>query len=140
MNFTAFFGFQSTDDGTVAETSPLTNLEANIDVQYTIGLATGVPVDFISAGNDADDEDLDELIDTINDFASHPATSTVISTSYALDEEELSQLLAEKLCDAYAALGAQGVSVIFASGDGGVAGSGSDECTAFVPTFPASCP
>ncbi|KAJ7769523.1 peptidase S8/S53 domain-containing protein, partial [Mycena metata] len=49
-----------------------------------------------------------------------------------------------KICDSYIALGARGISVLFASGDGGVRGShdspGSCESNVFVPVFPASCP
>ncbi|KAF8260544.1 peptidase S8/S53 domain-containing protein [Lactarius quietus] len=46
-----------------------------------------------------------------------------------------------KLCNAYAALGARGVSILFASGDGGVSGPQKNEsCRAFVPTFPSGCP
>ena len=45
-----------------------------------------------------------------------------------------------KLCHAYMQLGARGVSVLFASGDGGVSGTQSRDCTKFVPTFPSSCP
>ena len=37
-------------------------------------------------------------------------------------------------------LGARGVSILFASGDGGVSGSQSARCTNFVPTFPSGCP
>lgn len=37
-------------------------------------------------------------------------------------------------------LGALGTSILFASGDGGVAGSQSQSCTTFQPTFPAGCP
>ena len=44
------------------------------------------------------------------------------------------------LCNAYAQLGARGVSILFASGDGGVAGGRSNTCTTFVPTFPSGCP
>lgn len=44
------------------------------------------------------------------------------------------------LCNAYAQLGARGVSVLFASGDGGVSGGHSQSCATFVPVFPASCP
>ena len=40
-----------------------------------------------------------------------------------------------------AQLGTRGVSVIYASGDGGVSGSQfDDQCTTFVPTFPSGCP
>lgn len=37
-------------------------------------------------------------------------------------------------------LGARGVSVIIAAGNGGVAGPQSESCSDFVPTFPSSCP
>ena len=47
------------------------------------------------------------------------------------------------LCNAYAQLGARGVSILYASGDGGVSGSqANNACNgqAFVPTFPSGCP
>jgi hypothetical protein len=44
------------------------------------------------------------------------------------------------LCNAYASLGARGVSILFASGDGGVSGSQSESCSTFRPTFPSGCP
>ena len=37
-------------------------------------------------------------------------------------------------------LGARGTSILFSSGDGGVSGSQSSDCTTFVPTFPSGCP
>lgn len=37
-------------------------------------------------------------------------------------------------------LSARGTSIIFASGDGGVAGSRSQTCQSFVPSFPSGCP
>lgn len=52
----------------------------------------------------------------------------------------LSTLPSSKLCNAYAQLGARGVSILFSSGDGGVSGTGFQECTTFVPTFPNTCP
>ena len=36
-------------------------------------------------------------------------------------------------------LGARGTSIIVSSGDGGVAGNTSQQCTNFVPTFPSTC-
>jgi tripeptidyl-peptidase-1 len=64
-----------------------------------------------------------------------------MSLSYGFDEDALTASEANSICNAFAQLGARGVSVIVSSGDGGVAGSRpSDSCTAFVPTFPASCP
>lgn len=37
-------------------------------------------------------------------------------------------------------LGARGTSILFASGDGGVAGSQTTSCSTFLPTFPSGCP
>ena len=46
-----------------------------------------------------------------------------------------------QLCNAYAQLGARGTSILFASGDGGVAGLHTTACsTSFLPTFPSGCP
>lgn len=58
--------------------------------------------------------------------------------------EMLTDRAFSKLCNAYMALGTRGISVIYASGDGGVRG-GHDEpsqCTSndFIAVFPASCP
>jgi tripeptidyl-peptidase-1 len=66
---------------------------------------------------------------------------TVMSTSYGLDEAAISAEMAYKLCDAYASLTAQGVSILFSTGDSGVGASRGD-CTGqpFVPKFPVSCP
>ena len=44
------------------------------------------------------------------------------------------------LCNAYMMLGALGTSILFASGDGGVAGTQSQSCVTFIPTFPSGCP
>jgi len=48
--------------------------------------------------------------------------------------------LNSKMCNSYAQLGARGVTLLFASGDGGVAGIQAESCSTFVPTFPSTCP
>lgn len=75
-----------------------------------------------------------------------------ISTSYGEDEQTVPYSYATRVCAGMAALGARGVSVIFASGDGGVGDGIPDpsfqQChsndgrniTKFLPSFPASCP
>jgi tripeptidyl-peptidase I len=40
--------------------------EADLDIEYTIGLATGVPVTFLSVGNNYQDGELDGYLDTVN--------------------------------------------------------------------------
>jgi len=63
-----------------------------------------------------------------------------VSTSYGANENQISRKLAINYCNAVAQLGARGVSFLFASGDGGVSGGQSQDCTTFVPVFPAECP
>ncbi|KAI0016889.1 Pro-kumamolisin [Xylariomycetidae sp. FL0641] len=69
----------------------------------------------------------------------------VISISYADEEQTVPESYAKRVCEAFALLGARGVSVIVASGDDGVGKDGkcfSNDGTkrTFLPTFPASCP
>lgn len=63
-----------------------------------------------------------------------------VSTLIALIASDTKALLNSNLCNAYAQLGARGTSILFASGDGGVAGSQTTRCTTFLPTFPSGCP
>ncbi|KAJ6606105.1 subtilisin-like protein [Mycena vulgaris] len=96
-------------------------IEANLDIQYTVGLATGVPVTFVSV---------------------EAAPPQVLTTSYGFNTEgDLSKALTVAMCDSYMQLAARGVSILFASGDGGVASTPGVSCTgtAFKPTFP-TCP
>ncbi|KAI0919311.1 hypothetical protein AcV5_002265 [Taiwanofungus camphoratus] len=80
------------------------------------------------------------FIDTINYILGQDSPPQVPSTSYGSNEELMSRNLAYNLCNAYAQLGARGVSILFSSGDGGVSGTAFGECTAFVPSFPSGCP
>ncbi|KIY49300.1 subtilisin-like protein [Fistulina hepatica ATCC 64428] len=64
----------------------------------------------------------------------------VISTSYAYNEADLSPAYTARQCVEYAKLGLMGVTVLYSSGDNGVAGSPSDGGNRFNPSFPATCP
>ncbi|KAJ6453364.1 peptidase S8/S53 domain-containing protein [Mycena sanguinolenta] len=116
-------------------------VEADLDIEYTIGIATNVSLDFLSVA----ESDLGTaLLDTTTylDGISNPPS--VVTTSYGNNEDDFRASVATKICNGYMALGAQGISVIFASGDDGVR-SGHDnitQCTnaTFIPVFPASCP
>ncbi|KZS94687.1 family S53 protease [Sistotremastrum niveocremeum HHB9708] len=101
------FDLQTLDGGSNPQGAQNAGFEANLDIQYTVGVATGVPVTFIS---------------------------------YSTDESFVSRAMANSLCNAFASLGAAGMSVLFASGDGGVAGSRPRSCNNFVFTFPSGCP
>jgi tripeptidyl-peptidase-1 len=84
------------------------------------------------------------VIDTTTYLASVPNPPSVITTSYGGNEASFAYADAKKICDGYMALGARGISVIYASGDGGVRGGHdvASQCTnnTFIPVFPASCP
>ncbi|PIL33245.1 hypothetical protein GSI_04695 [Ganoderma sinense ZZ0214-1] len=139
MSSNTTFTLQTLDGGSNSQTH-IPGFEANLDIQYTVGIATGVPTVFISVGDQYQDGDLDGFLDVINFLLDEDEPPYVLTTSYGQDEHTMSQKLAQNLCNAYAQLGTRGVSILFASGDGGVAGSHSNTCTTFIPTFPSGCP
>ncbi|KAJ7029718.1 family S53 protease-like protein [Mycena alexandri] len=137
----ATFALQTLDDGTNDQTLSNGGVEANLDVDMTVGLAGGVPVTFLSVGENNND-DVDGFVDIVNFLLTEPdgVRPTVLTTSYGFNEEDLPASLAINICNAYMQLGAVGTSVFFASGDGGVSGIQSTSCTTFVPTAPSVCP
>ncbi|KAJ7152465.1 subtilisin-like protein [Mycena filopes] len=142
---TTTFSLLTLDNGTNPQGLGEGGLEADLDIQYTIGIATGVPVQFLSVGGGFDDPGFGtSLVDTtvyLDGVANPPA---VMTTSYGSAESGFGISLATKICNGYMALSARGVSVIFSSGDGGPRGGhdSSDVCAdnVFSPVFPASCP
>jgi len=76
--------------------------------------------------------------------------TNVISTSYGYNEADLTAKYTARQCKEYAKLGMMGVTVLYSSGDYGVAGNGgnclnpdgsqSTSGKRFNPSFPASCP
>jgi tripeptidyl-peptidase-1 len=102
---------------------------------------------FLSVGGDYTTDPnsfVPAFLDTVSylQTVSHPPG--VVTTSYGDNEESFARADAKKLCDGYMALTARGVSVLFASGDGGVRGGHdvSSQCTnnTFIPQFPPTCP
>ncbi|TDL17184.1 family S53 protease [Rickenella mellea] len=140
ISSTTTFTLQTLDGGRNPQSPKQAGIEANLDIQYTVGVASGVPVTFISVGDDFQDGNLEGFLDIINFLLGEPNPPQVLTTSYGQDERTISSILAKKVCNAYAQLGARGVSILFASGDGGVSGSQTQSCTTFVPTFPSGCP
>ena len=80
------------------------------------------------------------------------APTNVISTSYSSNEADLSAKYEQRQCMEYMKLGLQGVSILYSSGDFGVAGNGG-QCISpttgaynngssgiFNPSFPGTCP
>ncbi|KAL2818691.1 peptidase S8/S53 domain-containing protein [Aspergillus granulosus] len=131
--------------------------EANLDLQYIVGVSAPLPVTEYSTGgrgklvpdlsqpdpNDNSNEPFLEFLQGILklDQAELPQ---VISTSYGENEQTIPESYARAVCNLYAQLGSRGVSVLFASGDSGVGSScvtnDGKNTTHFPPQFPASCP
>ncbi|KAJ7024070.1 family S53 protease-like protein [Mycena alexandri] len=141
---TTTFKVISLDNGTDPQGPDDAGVEADLDIEYTVGIATGVPVEFLSVGGGDTDQDFaSSLLDTTTFLDGVPNPPSVMTTSYGLNEADFGSSLATKICLGYMALGARGISVLTASGDGGVRGNHDDltvcNVTDFIPVFPASC-
>ncbi|KAJ7751459.1 subtilisin-like protein [Mycena metata] len=139
------FTVLTTDNGTNTQDANVTSSEANLDIQYAAGIATGVPLQFLSVGNSFSNADfMTGLMDTTTFLQGVANPPTVMTTSYGLNEALFGSSVATKICNGYMALGARGISVLFSSGDGGVRGLHDSpklcQNDTFIPTFPASCP
>ncbi|KAI8970653.1 subtilisin-like protein [Trametes punicea] len=114
--------------------------EGNLDIQYTVGVATGVPVDYVFVGTEWQDGEFEGWLDEANYLLALDNPPQVMTTSWGEYEESyFSRPVTERLCQAYAQLGARGVSFLVASLDGGV-GCSPDNITNFEATFPSNCP
>ena len=135
--------------------NPMPGGEANMDVQYAASLAYPSKTTFYSTpgsppfnpkfngepnGNEPFLEWLNHLL-----AQSDSQLPQTITTSYGDHEQTVPQEYANRVCNDFAQLGVRGVSLLFSSGDGGVAGAQSTSCEMngskkFIPTFPSSCP
>ncbi|KAJ7156531.1 family S53 protease [Mycena crocata] len=115
-------------------------LEADPDMQYAVGLATGVPVTFISTGTIVNDA-LTEFLDQAHYLISLERPPQTILNNFGGLESQVSPQIAISLCNAYAQLAARGVSYIVQTDIWGAGGSIFDpDCKPFTPPFPATCP
>ncbi|OAX42805.1 hypothetical protein K503DRAFT_766419 [Rhizopogon vinicolor AM-OR11-026] len=156
------------------------NGESNLDLQYGMSLVTGnQTVTLYQTGDMVEGASFNNFLDAIDgtyctfeggddytEDSQYPdpygggyegpedcGTATpayVISTSYGYNEADLTLFYAERQCAEYAKLGLMGVTVLYSSGDDGVAGN-DDVClnangtqtadgVIFNPTFPGVCP
>lgn len=102
-------------------------------------------------GGDSKDRNIDgQYSSQVNCGTTRP--TNVISTSYGFNEVDLGVKYVQRQCDEYMKLALQGVTVIYSSGDFGVAGNGGQCLSAdgqtptngksgmFNPSFPGGCP
>ncbi|KAI1503372.1 tripeptidyl-peptidase 1 [Biscogniauxia marginata] len=128
--------------------------EANLDIQYILGVSAPIPIlEFSTGGRGPLVPTTDEPGPSTNepylefltyvlglDDADLPQT---LSTSYGEEEQSVPAEYALKVCNLFLQLGARGVSILFSSGDSGPGDScvrESDGAPYFQPTFPAGCP
>ncbi|KDQ11416.1 hypothetical protein BOTBODRAFT_35307 [Botryobasidium botryosum FD-172 SS1] len=159
----------SIDGGVLINTtSPANLVESSLDLQYAISIVyptnttlyqVGDPVKRASFNNFLGGLDATycEALDPVHDAVYSPPScgsakpTNVISTSYSYNEADLTLAYEQRQCMEYMKLGMQGVTVIFSSGDYGVAGSAGvciDPATGnrtvngtrFNPSFPSTCP
>ncbi|KAJ7580208.1 subtilisin-like protein [Mycena floridula] len=141
MSSATTFTLTPVDGGTNSQTSSQAGVEANLDIQYTVGLATNVPTTFVTVGTRTKDGADEGFLDIITALLGETTPPQVLTTSYGFNtEQDLSLSLTVAMCNAYMQLTAKGTSILFATGDGGVAATPGETCSAmFNPTFP-TCP
>ncbi|KAH9899046.1 tripeptidyl-peptidase [Xylariomycetidae sp. FL2044] len=148
------FTVELVNDGLNDQASTDDSGEANLDIQYILGVSAPIPILEYSTGgrgplvpttdqpgpstNEPYLEFLTYLLD--QEDADLPQT---MSTSYGEEEQSVPEEYALRVCNMFMQLGARGVSVLFSSGDSGPGNScirESDQAPYFQPTFPAGCP
>lgn len=144
----------SIDGGPIDNGTSVGTLEGNLDIQTIAGLVSPINITSYSTGGSPPLAPGSGLISNTNEpyltwldyILSSPSIPQTISTSYGDNEQTVPPSYAETVCQGFAKLGLQGVSVLFSSGDNGVGANGtctssdSTNRTAFIPEFPASCP
>ncbi|KAF8857482.1 tripeptidyl peptidase Sed3 [Acephala macrosclerotiorum] len=154
------FTVELVNNGTNKESSA--GIEATLDMEYSMPFTGSLPVVYYSVGGRPPSLGQEGQELPLNQSYSEPylewlqymlakpdgAIPQVISISYADTEQTVPRDYAVHVCDLFGRLALRGVSIIDASGDGGVAGQNNVPCisndgqnrTTFLPTFPASCP
>ncbi|KAL0069551.1 hypothetical protein AAF712_003209 [Marasmius tenuissimus] len=128
-------------------------VEANLDIQYTVGISAPVPNTYYSTGgsppfipdSDTPTNTNEPYLDWLNFILNQTSIPFVFTTSYGENEQTVPKDYATSVCNLFAQLGARGSSILFSSGDSGVGGG---DCRTndgrnrvqFQPAFPAGCP
>ncbi|KUJ13731.1 subtilisin-like protein [Mollisia scopiformis] len=177
--------FGSIDGGVANVYDPNNNLEANLDLQYAIALVWPQKVTVYQTGDRIEGGSFNNFLDAIDgsyctygggDLKGYDsiypdpsaggykgakncggfAPTAVISVSYGGPEAIYPAAYMERQCTEYAKLGLMGVTMVYSSGDNGVASHG-DQCCyyndcyggymnqpgtggGFSPQFPVTCP
>ncbi|EFQ97717.1 tripeptidyl-peptidase 1 [Nannizzia gypsea CBS 118893] len=131
--------------------------EANLDMQYVVGLSHKAKVTYYSTAGrgplipdlsqpDQASNNNEPYLEQLRYLVKLPKDQlpSVLTTSYGDTEQSLPASYTKATCDLFAQLGTMGVSVIFSSGDTGPGSScqtnDGKNSTRFNPIYPASCP
>ncbi|KAJ4294214.1 Tripeptidyl-peptidase sed2 [Kalmusia sp. IMI 367209] len=145
------------NNGLNNQSSPDDSGEANLDLQYIVGLSSPLPVTEFSTGGrgpwvadldqpDEADSANEPYLEFLQGVLKLPQKSLpqVISTSYGENEQSVPKSYALSVCNLFAQLGSRGVTVVFSSGDSGTGSAclsnDGKNTTKFQPQYPASCP
>jgi tripeptidyl-peptidase-1 len=82
------FGVTNVDGGINPQGNKDAGIEANLDTQYTIGIASGVATTFFTVGENTTDG-IGGYIDIVNSMENQATIPNVWTTSYAFNEENL---------------------------------------------------
>ncbi|KAK3940912.1 peptidase S8/S53 domain-containing protein [Diplogelasinospora grovesii] len=156
------------------------NGESDLDIEYAMSLIYPQTVTLYQVGDEVEGASFNNFLDALDasycayeggddpsQDAAYPdplpggykgaedcgkfKATNVISTSYGYNEADLTPAYEVRQCHEYMKLGLQGVTVLYSSGDNGVAGNG-DQCIGsdgnynngtsgrFNPSFPGGCP
>jgi tripeptidyl-peptidase-1 len=128
-------------------------VEANLDIQYTVGMSAPIPNTYYSTGGSppfipdtqTPTNTNEPYLDWVNFVLDQDSMPDVVSTSYGDDEQTVPEDYARTVCDQFVQVGSRGTSLLFSSGDFGVGGgdcltNDGKNTTRFQPAFPASCP
>lgn len=129
-------------------------LEGALDVETIIGIGYPTPLKTWNVGGQPPFHASANKVHNANEpymewldyLLQQDELPSVISVSYADEEQTVPEAYAKRVCAAFAQLGARGVSVVVASGDEGVGKDGTcvsndgKNTSRFMPAFPASCP
>ncbi|KAF8270929.1 peptidase S8/S53 domain-containing protein [Lactarius quietus] len=119
---------------------PVTEPDANI--QYLEAFVFPTPVVYYVPGRGPGGTG-DWFMGWLRDIDNVEYLPQTIGAAFGFDEDTLPFEYADEACRMFARLGTRGVSILFASGNGGVGDGdcmGSDGLLKFRTTFPASCP
>ena len=118
-------------------------VEAELDIQYVMGVGRDIPTQFWSTAGkqpgNPENEPFLVWLENIGNLTDSNLPLT-ISVSYGDNEPGVDLSYATRVNTEFQKAGVRGTSIMFSSGDGGVAGGQSAPCDTFVPTFPAGSP